>query len=349
MPKATGTGALWGLACIVSGCPDAVRIPRPRGVCRQSSPLSRACGSDAGPRVRGVDVSKYQGAIKWPEVSAAGIGVGFARISDGTANPDAYFTANWQGMKAQGMVRGAYQYFRASVDPTAQANLVMASLQRAGGLDAADLPVVMDIETADGQAEATIESNMRTWLSAVSAHTLRTPIIYTSAGTYPVKSAAFAAYPLWVADYGATCPSMPTGWSRWMFWQTSSSGSVNGITGAVDLDEFDGTLGDLSASRTDAGMRAVPDGGAGAAGPSALEDASGAPPAIDASAPSLPRRAPRTTRARPWEARGAARRPPTRRRRPAALEAGSGAMRDLAPSAMLRGAASRAVVDERGR
>jgi lysozyme len=213
--------------------------------CTQSSPLTRVCPADAGPKVVGVDVSKYEATINWTQVKAAGIEFAFARISDGTANPDAYFAANWKGMKAQGIVRGAYQFFRASVDPTAQANLVVTSLQQAGGLLAGDLPVVMDIETADGQAETTIESNMRTWLGVVAAQTRLTPIIYTSAGTYPVTSTAFASYPLWVANYGATCPSMPTGWSQWKFWQTSSTGTVNGISGAVDLDQYNGSLADL--------------------------------------------------------------------------------------------------------
>jgi hypothetical protein len=48
------------------------------------------------------------------------------------------------------VVRGSYQYFRASQDPMAQANLVVSSLNAAGGLQPGDLPVVMDMETADG-------------------------------------------------------------------------------------------------------------------------------------------------------------------------------------------------------
>jgi lysozyme len=233
--------------------------------CTQSSPLTRVCPADAGAKVLGVDVSKYEATISWTQVKAAGIAFAFARISDGTANPDAYFAANWKGMKAQGIVRGAYQFFRASVDPTAQANLVVTSLQQAGGLQAGDLPVVMDIETADGQTESTIESNMRTWLGVVAAQTRLTPIIYTSAGTYPVTTAAFASYPLWVANYGATCPSMPTGWSQWKFWQTSSTGTVSGISGAVDLDQYNGTLADLmnfgAGAGSDAGTPGASDAG----------------------------------------------------------------------------------------
>ncbi|HLK41236.1 MAG TPA: GH25 family lysozyme [Polyangiaceae bacterium] len=256
----------FALACTLGafGCSSASRTD---ATCRQSS-AARVCAS--GPIVQGVDVSKYDGTVDWSQAKAAGIQFGFARISDGTANPDAYFSKNWQGMSDGGIVRGAYQYFRASVDPTAQANLVASSLQQAGGLRAGDLPVVMDVETADGQAAAIIEANMRTWLAAVEAKTGSKPIIYTSVGTYPVTTTAFATYPLWVANYGATCPSLPPGWSQWGFWQYSSTGTVTGIgTGNVDRDEFNGTLAQLMAMTSgpsDAGAALGPDGGGSASG-----------------------------------------------------------------------------------
>jgi hypothetical protein len=40
---------------------------------------------------------------------------------------------------------------------------------------------------------------------------------------------------------------MPVGWTNWAIWQYSSTGTVGGITGAVDLDEFNGTTSDMLA------------------------------------------------------------------------------------------------------
>jgi lysozyme len=227
------------VACVI-GCSSS---PSERS-CEQFAPL-RTC--PAGATVHGIDVSKYQGTVDWAQAKSTGVGFAFARISDGTANLDMTFGTNWRGMLESGIVRGAYQYFRASVSPSAQAALVVTSLDNAGGLGAADLPVVLDLETSDGQAEATIENNVRAWLTAIEKQTGRTPIIYTSTGTYPISMATFATYPLWVANYGASCPSMPVGWSTWRFWQYSSTGNVKGIQGDVDLDEFDGTLAELTA------------------------------------------------------------------------------------------------------
>lgn len=231
--------------------------------------------------VKGVDVSIYQGTVDWPKVKASGIDFAFARISDGTGSDDGSFAANWKGMKAAGIVRGSYQFFRASQDPTAQANLVAQKLQAAGGMLADDLPVVCDIEVTDGQSVSTIQAHMQTWLVAVQKATGKKPMIYTSVGTYPITSPVFSSYVLWVANYGVTCPSMPLGWNAWDFWQYADNGTVAGIGGNVDLDEFDGSLADLK-SFAGAGS---PDAGSSDAGPPPKPDGGSGDGGVDASAP----------------------------------------------------------------
>jgi GH25 family lysozyme M1 (1,4-beta-N-acetylmuramidase) len=258
------------------------------GACSSSSGPDDSCSSGAaidiasscasGATVKGVDVSTYQGAVDWASVKSSGRVFGIARISDGTANPDDQFVANWQGMKSAGLVRGAYQYFRASVDPTAQANLVLSKLQAAGGFEAGDLPVTMDLETADGESAATIGAHMTTWLAAVEAGTGVKPLIYTSIGTIPVSGAAFSSYPLWVANWGVTCPSLPSGWTTWAFWQNADNGTVSGISGGVDTDEFNGSLAQLQAFGGGGTTTPSPDSGAVDSGGSSPDAGSGSSP-----------------------------------------------------------------------
>ena len=75
----------------------------------------------------------------------------------------------------------------------------------------------------------------------------RTPIIYTSPSfinydSYP----GFGKYPLWIANWGVNCPNLPNNtWANWDAWQYTDKGSVNGISGAVDRDRFNGTRADL--------------------------------------------------------------------------------------------------------
>lgn len=224
--------ALCGLVAAVSGCHDRNQGALPP-TCVHRSSLT-VC---AGPSVtRGIDVSSYQGSVDWTEVASAGIEFAFARVSDGLTHPDAQFAANWSGIRAAGLRRGLYQYLRASEDCVAQADLVLQQLQQLGE---PDLPLVMDIETADGVSAATVQSCMKDWLNHLHVAGQRT-MIYTAAFMSATIGSGFGGEPLWVANYGVTCPTMPGGWSQWAFWQSSGSGTVAGIDVAVDLDEFDG-------------------------------------------------------------------------------------------------------------
>ncbi len=201
----------------------------------------------AGTTVKGIDVSTYQGAPNWTSVKSGGIEFAIARISDGTTHVDDQFARNWPAMKAAGILRGAYQFFRPGEDPIAQADLVVSKLTAAGGLQAGDLPVVMDMESADGVAPATIQANMHKWLDHVEQKTGRKPMIYTANFMSGNIGTGFTAYPLWVANYGATCPLMPSNFTQWKMWQYSSTGTVPGISGSVDMDEFNGSLSQLVA------------------------------------------------------------------------------------------------------
>jgi lysozyme len=216
------------------------------GTCVSSvqSPLGVTVCPDGGV-VHGVDVSEYQGQVDWSRARDAGIAFAFARVSDGTGYPDTEFATNWPAMKAAGVVRGAYQFFRPEEDPTAQANLFGSMLADAGGIAPGDLPPVMDLEVTDNTSDATIQSRMQAWFSAMQSATGMTPLLYFSPSFAPHAGTSFGGHALWVAEWGAKCPSVPAPWSTWAFWQTSDMGSTAGIPATVDLDEFNGTLAEL--------------------------------------------------------------------------------------------------------
>ena len=194
--------------------------------------------------VQGIDVSEFQGSIDWNAVHGSGRGFAIARVSDGTGHSDPTFATNWAGIKAAGMVRGVYQFFRGSEDPTAQANLLVSAV---GALGADDLPPVADVEVSDGVSDATLVANLATWVSVIRSATGRTPMIYTAPGFWnPLPGTGqFAGEVLWVANWQVSCPDTPTPWTGWTFWQSADNGSVPGISGAVDLDEYNGTLSQL--------------------------------------------------------------------------------------------------------
>jgi GH25 family lysozyme M1 (1,4-beta-N-acetylmuramidase) len=221
--------------------------------------LAAACGSapDEGPVassnqdlvvcaggaiVQGIDVSYYQGSINWTAVHNSGRGFGIARIADGTGFMDPTFQTNYAGMKSVGMVRGSYIFFRPETDPIAQADEVLKAI---GTLGDGDLPPMLDVEVTDGVAASTIVSRINQWISHVTAAIGRRPMVYTAPYFWSQLGSPSVAADLVVANWGPSCPTVPGGWSGWSAWQYADNGSVSGISGAVDLDEFNGSLADL--------------------------------------------------------------------------------------------------------
>jgi lysozyme len=194
--------------------------------------------------VKGIDVSHYQGTVDWQQVRAAGNQFAFAKATEGVTLADSEFAANWAGMKAAGILRGAYHFFEPTDDAGQQAEFFLNTVQFESG----DLPPVLDVETAAATSEE-LWQGVQTWLDQVESSTGMVPILYLD-GSFADENhapASLANYPLWLAQYDVEQPTPPTGWTTWLLWQYSQSGTVNGVSGPVDLDELNGPLSGLSA------------------------------------------------------------------------------------------------------
>ncbi|MGE0399191.1 MAG: GH25 family lysozyme [Kofleriaceae bacterium] len=244
-------------ACLLSSCvpTDGDRDSVELGEYEQATTV---CGS--GPTVKGIDVSYYQGNIDWTRVKNDGVKYAFIRVSDGLGTIDSKFETYWAQSRANGIIHGAYQFFRPNQDPIAQAELFLDKLGNTIADD--DLPPVIDIEAAGGLTPAQVAAKAKQWIDHVEAALGVKPIIYT--GFYfwrdQVGAPAYGAqHPLWHAQYtSAACPNISAPWTEWAFWQFTSSGSVDGIAGNVDVNRFDGTMAEL--------MALTPGGGNGTGG-----------------------------------------------------------------------------------
>jgi lysozyme len=198
----------------------------------------------AGAKIQGIDVSHFQGSVNWLEVKQAGMTFAFAKATEGQSSVDPQFKNNWQNMKAAGLLRGAYHFFDAGVDGTAQARHFLQHTQ----IEPGDLPPVLDVEAAASASKATILQEVQNWLNTVEQALNRLPMIYTTASFWNSHlNDSFGVYPLWIAEYGVSAPKIPAGWSDWQFWQYSQSGTVSGVNGSVDRDEFNGSYEELLA------------------------------------------------------------------------------------------------------
>ncbi|HEY8076250.1 MAG TPA: GH25 family lysozyme [Labilithrix sp.] len=240
----TGTIGIAALGFVLSAC--AVQSTSSSSECTDSTSaeLRKCAGAHT---LHGLDVSAYQGTVNWSKVKASGRTFAFARVSDGLTHHDAQFARNWRLIKQRGLVRGAYQFFRPSEGPIAQADAMLRAIHNAGGLHPGDLPPVLDLEVTDGEPHHVVVARAKEWLAHVHAKIGRKPVVYTAAFMSGVIGSSLDAYPLWVANFGATCPTMPSGWSSWHFFQNHDDGHVTGVAGAVDTDVFDGTHANLLA------------------------------------------------------------------------------------------------------
>lgn len=98
---------------------------------------------------------------------------------------------------------------------------------------------MLDIEQTYGVADVDIKKRAFEWLNAVEEHYGVKPIIYTNVEFYRRHlSDDFDSYPLWVAHY--LQKKKPRIHRDWYFWQHSETGRVNGISGRVDFNVFNG-------------------------------------------------------------------------------------------------------------
>jgi GH25 family lysozyme M1 (1,4-beta-N-acetylmuramidase) len=200
-----------------------------------------------GPTTFGIDVSRFQGDIDWAKIAGADVKFAYIQISRSLTDIDAKFAYNWRRAKEVGILRGAYQRFQPGQDVIGQAQLFM---QKLGTPQPGDLPPLLDVEDANGLTGPQIAAAVKKWIDYVEPKVGVKPIIYT--GFYfwrdSVGGADFKDYPLWIANYGATCPLVPPTWTRWAVHQYSSTVTLPGITvNTVDVNKFNGTYADLQA------------------------------------------------------------------------------------------------------
>jgi MYXO-CTERM domain-containing protein len=191
-----------------------------------------------GPTVPGIDVSDWQGDIDWAAAAGSGLTFAISRISDGT-HLDGHFQKNWAESKANGLIRGAYQFYEPTTDPIVQADIVVNAV---GQLGAGDLPVTLDVEWTTGTPNA---QAIQAWVDRVTDGTGKRPMIYTAVGYWnQYFNGELGNVDLWVANWGVNCPALPSSWTSWVFWQPGGGGTP-GIAGNVDQDVFNGSLQDL--------------------------------------------------------------------------------------------------------
>lgn len=179
---------------------------------------------------KGIDVSKWQGRIDWPRVK-----VDFAIIRAGiSTSKDVRFEENYAGATAAGIPVGVYWYLKAMTVEAAHREAA-ACIKAIRGKKLS-YPVYADIEEA---AQLRLGREKLSDIAAAFLADIEAAGFF--AGLYSSKShleTCFTSeirerYAVWVAHYGV---GKTTYSGRYGMWQYTDKGTVDGISGAVDLD-----------------------------------------------------------------------------------------------------------------
>lgn len=190
----------------------------------------------------GIDVSKWNGEIDWEVVKAEGVDFaiircGYRGSSSGWLLEDPYFYKNLTGAKKAGIRVGLYFFTQATslVEAVEEASMVVSLL----GDTEIEYPVFIDTEGAGGNGRAdNLDPGTRTAVVNAFCQTIQNAGL--DAGVYSGRNWFYNnlivdemdAPNVWLAEYRQT----PLYEGRYDMWQYTSSGSVAGIEGRVDLN-----------------------------------------------------------------------------------------------------------------
>ena len=188
---------------------------------------------------KGIDVSRYQGAIDWKRVKASGVDFVLLRssIGDGTddiSGEDIRFAKNAVEAKEAGLMVGAYHYLWAETvaDARKEARFFIKTISPY----TLDFPAVLDFEEPSQQDNLT--NDERTAIAKAFMEEVKNagyyPMLYTNKNwaTSYLDMDELADYDIWIAEWYPK----PTYEGEFGIWQYTPYGKISGIGSDVDLN-----------------------------------------------------------------------------------------------------------------
>ena len=189
--------------------------------------------------IKGLDVSRFQGEVDWEQVKAAGYQFAMLRAGYGDDSVDGQFRRNASECNRLGLPIGAY-WFCYAASPENAAQEADSCIRTVSGYRL-DYPVCYDIEQASADyvekqgvsfTPALAQSLVKSFCDRIEAQGYFA-MFYSNRSFYDTYLGAALAgrYAFWYARYTDTFDGTDCG-----IWQYTSTGSVPGISGNVDLD-----------------------------------------------------------------------------------------------------------------
>ncbi len=192
---------------------------------------------------KGIDVSRYQEEINWRKVAGDGVDYAFIRLgirgaTEGKLVLDTTYEDNMDGALDNGIDVGVY-FFTQALNKEEAVEEAEFVLEHLGGYDVT-YPIVLDVEevTTKNPRTENLTKQERTEACIAFCERIKeagyTPMIYGNLKTFllMLDMEQLEEYEKWFAFY-QTPLYFPYEFS---VWQYTSTGSVNGIKGDVDMN-----------------------------------------------------------------------------------------------------------------
>ena len=194
----------------------------------------------SGYKVKGVDVSSYQGDIDWDELSEQGISFAYIKATEGSSTVDRCFEANWNNSSNTDLRIGAYHFFSFESSGENQAKLFCDTVKAVPNM----LPPVIDVEFygrfhgADDIYVDAVKKELRSMVDILTEHYGVKPSIYVSSETYNlIVRDDFPDCGLWYRSVYGPVPKDV----KWTIWQYSNRHVLKGYSGTeryIDMNVF---------------------------------------------------------------------------------------------------------------
>jgi lysozyme len=226
---------------------------------------SLATSTGMAQRPLGIDVSSFQGSINWTSAHGDGVEFAFAHATSGAGGHDTYYHTNMLHGKSAGVLMAAYHVADPGLNtPAVEASNFWNFAKSDIKADGKTLSPAITFDDFSGHVGATSYTQwFNKWSSdviadAAAAGLVLRPVIICSAGSGACDLTTNITLGPFIANYNgenlytgspwSCCTSCnPWGGTNWTYWQVSSTGSISGISGNVDLDTFNGSVAELKA------------------------------------------------------------------------------------------------------
>jgi len=183
--------------------------------------------------LRGIDVSHHQDSIDWVKVAGDDVAFAYIKASEGGDFRDSAFLHNWQQARAAGLPTGAYHYFSLCKDGASQARNFLGALPAEPDMLAPMVDLEFEGNCARRPSADDVLKEISAFVAAVEPVAGKRVIFYAPEEFYRtyLKGRGLNRR-LWVRSIWRA----PAYAADWILWQYHQRGTVDGISGSVDLN-----------------------------------------------------------------------------------------------------------------